>query len=769
MKNHLRLILTTLIFGLSINGLYAQFIIKESYFETTGVSNTGDVSGYETWAGPYFLWNPDHGAYTEIGGAAPGNGVGGRARFSDDGNYISGTSYVEVPVPTNWERTVLSDFNYIFKGIEFPAGQKDFGYAVGQSLTYNGNGIVLRTTDGGASWSPMWVDNQHRGLEAESFPTTYTGYVGGWNRYFAKTTNSGWDWQVLNPGGLDNVYIYTSIEFKDELNGIVTAQLDNGYAVYITSDGGATWSTGSGVAGIPSKVVYAGGNTYYLSTTNGRVQKSVNNGLTWTTKLTYPSVYFLGLNFYNELTGYVLAETYISKTTDGGATWVESPVIPGVTDGVLWRDIEWLSPNELIITGTPDMICESHNGGASWTWANQAIFNGEPALYDISATDVAVMICGSQGNFYKKSLISSIDIAEMSRYNKTTQQWSSLGSLGNVVDNSTSSGYCISGNGNTVVGNSWVTSPNVHAHAVAWNETDGVVDLGTLYPGRSTRADAVNFDGSVIVGYQDFNGPWKSAVWRKNPSGGYFPNQHLLIDPNGNPDDEMNQLGQATAVSADGNWIGGYGDFAFNNPWIWSEATGVIDLGSIGMPEGTIGYVSGMNHDASIVVGWYEYSPDPWSQEYAPFIWTPELGSQNLNTFITETLGFTMQMGPVWSVTSISENGRYITGWGVDPNVGPWGETFCFRLELSDWLGLKKTAETENVRIYPNPFMDKFNIHSNETLQKVDILDVSGRLVKTISSRDKDISVDMSHFNGGVYFVNTLSGSTTRTYKVVKE
>jgi photosystem II stability/assembly factor-like uncharacterized protein len=769
MKKYVRFVLISSILALSANHLIAQYVVKETFFETSGISNQGVVSGYENQAGPYSLWNPDQNTFVEIGGAAPGSGVGGRARFSEDGLYISGSSYTEWFLDTEWQRNVLTDYNYIFKAIDFPEDQTNFGYVAGQSVTYNGHGIVLRTTNGGTSWSEMWVDNDNRGLEAMSFPSMFTGYVGGWNQYFAKTQNGGWDWEVLTPGAGDDVYIYTSIEFKDDNNGVVTAQLDNGSAVYITSDGGSTWTTGSGLLGVPTKVRHAGGDTYFLSTNNGRVQKSTDNGLTWTSVLHYPGVLFLGLNFHDEMTGYVLAETYISKTTDGGANWVESSVSPA-TVGVLWRDIAWIDEDNLVIVGTPDMIYQSNDGGATWFWGNEELFNGNPALYEIAVTNNAVHVCGSQGNIYILSLVTSITGAEMSRYNTSTQEWSVLGSLGYIVDNTTSSGYNISGDGTTIVGNSYVVSPNTHAQAVVWTEETGVISLGTLHSGRSTRADGVSFDGSVIVGYQDFNGPWKSAVWRKNPDGGYFPNEYLLIDPNGSSTDEMNQLGQASAVSANGIWIGGYGDFAHNNPWIWSEATGLVDLGSMGLEPGTIGRVAAINHDGSIVVGWYRYSPDPWTNIYTPFIWTPALGAQNLNTFITETLGFTMEIGPIWNANVMSSNGKYIGGWGVDPNIGPWGEIFTFRLELPSWfVGIDEILSSSNTIVYPNPVKDQVNITSDLQIEKIELYNVNGQLLLSEIMKGSNNTINMSSMTSGIYILKAISNNSSKSFKVIKE
>lgn len=60
---------------------------------TEGISDTGVAAGSTGNAsGEYFLWTSGTGALP-IGGAPPGNGIGGQAKVSNDGRYISGTTY----------------------------------------------------------------------------------------------------------------------------------------------------------------------------------------------------------------------------------------------------------------------------------------------------------------------------------------------------------------------------------------------------------------------------------------------------------------------------------------------------------------------------------------------------------------------------------------------------------------------------------------------------------------------------------------------------
>jgi photosystem II stability/assembly factor-like uncharacterized protein len=748
--------------------LSAQYLVKPTFFETLGVSNQGLVSGYEGQAGPYSIWNPEDNAFYQIGGAAPGQGVGGAAKFSADGAFLSGTDYIEQIISTDWHRNVLSDFNYIFNCMEFPENQENWGYATGQSLTYNGNGIVLRTIDGGIHWTEKWIDTNHRGLEAMSFPTINTGYVGGWNGYFAKTADSANEWTEMDPAGPDNVWYYTAIEFKDDMNGIAAAYLEDGagMGIYVTQNGGETWTPGTGLAAVPAKICYTGADTYFLVTNSGTIQKSTDNGLTWNTVHT-TSATLTGISFQNSNVGIATGEQYIYKTNDGGATWQEQNVF----EGVIFRDVKWLDDMNLVLVGTPDVIFGSTDGGATWTWDNEALFNGEPALYAVAITSQDIHVCGSQGNFYKKSLISSRIVAEMSRYNTQTEQWTALGSLGQTVDATTSAGFSISGDGNTVAGNSWADPANgngytAYAHGFVWNQTEGNIDLGSIFSNqnRSSRANAINHDGSIVVGLQDLNGPWKSAVWRKNPAGGYFPNEYLLVDPNGSATDEFNQLGECSYVTPDGTWIGGEGDYANGNqPWIWSEATGVINLGDLSDGLGT-GRVGGISPDGSMVVGWF--SVFGWGAQPIPFIWTATGGIQNINDYITATLGFETNDNQVWIPNNMSANGKYVTGWGVNMATSEFGDLFTFRLELPE-LGVNQFAANTS-EVFPNPVSTTLNITAAQNINSVEVYNVRGQLLMSQNAKTSIKTIDMSALANGIYFVKAYADGASKTHKIIK-
>ncbi|MBK7028326.1 MAG: PKD domain-containing protein [Bacteroidales bacterium] len=292
---------------------------------------------------------------------------------------------------------INTGFDFILMGIEFPGGQSSIGFAAGESLTYMGDGIVIKTTNGGTTWTQLWTGTD-QGIEGISFPDMNTGYVGGWSEYFAKTTDGGLTWTPQTPG--TDIYFYTDVVFKDANHGVVTAQTNSGAGVFVTSNGGTTWTSGTGISGVPYGCCYVSGSTYYLVTNGGDIQRSTNDGLTWSTVYSGAGL-LLGIDFYNDNIGIAAGEDgWIFKTYDGGATWQPQQIAFGQP---LWHDFAWANQNDVFAVGTPEFIYTSNNGGSTWTDDfPQSTY--DPALYEVMFTaDGIGFICGSQGWFYRRA------------------------------------------------------------------------------------------------------------------------------------------------------------------------------------------------------------------------------------------------------------------------------------------------------------------------------------------------------------------------------
>lgn len=191
-------------------------------------------------------------------------------------------------------------------------------------------GTILRTSDGGNSWS-IQSSGTSIPLNDVYFADSFTGTAVGWNGVILSTVNGGTVWYEQDSGtnlGLLSVF------FVDESNGIVGGEDGT---ILITSDGGNTWtSIGpptdyyiSGVQLMESGVIHAaawvdyGGPYGYFG---GRVYRSTDGGIAW------QSTDFVNIPLYDIRYGSpsrgVAAGWNAYRTADGGLTWLKSASSP---------------------------------------------------------------------------------------------------------------------------------------------------------------------------------------------------------------------------------------------------------------------------------------------------------------------------------------------------------------------------------------------------------------------------------------------------------
>lgn len=206
---------------------------------------------------------------------------------------------------------------------------------------------------------------------------------------------------------------------------------------------------------------------------------------------------------------------------------------------------------------------------------------------------------------------------EAAIYDRNSGSWTNLGGIGGSIDASTSSGWGISGDGNHVVGLGWL--PNAQAHAIRWNQTDGMVDMGSTSPGQSSRANVVSGDGSVIGGWQDNDLGRSGAVWVNGV-------QELMIDSNGFA------VSEALAMSDDGQWVTGvtYGlpqTYRYNTITDTLEYIDPVDGGFFNPTAlGT-----GISDDGRTIIGSVrDFGPPIFG---TGFIWREGLGVMSLTEF----------------------------------------------------------------------------------------------------------------------------------------
>jgi probable HAF family extracellular repeat protein len=126
-----------------------------------------------------------------------------------------------------------------------------------------------------------------------------------------------------------------------------------------------------------------------------------------------------------------------------------------------------------------------------------------------------------------------------------------------------SGSFGASDDGKVVVGLAWDGCS--FARAFRWEESTGMVDLGSTVPGRSSRANNVSGDGRVVIGWQeDATGFRTGARWINGA-------QELFRGPSG-------MVGEAFGVNRDGTLVLGANctpSDAVPSGWTWTPAGGV--------------------------------------------------------------------------------------------------------------------------------------------------------------------------------------------------
>jgi len=167
--------------------------------------------------------------------------------------------------------------------------------------------------------------------------------------------------------------------------------------------------------------------------------------------------------------------------------------------------------------------------------------------------------------------------------------------------------FGISDDGTTVVGTAY---NGFNPRAWFWTSGGGMTNMGSDPSDSSgTNATAVSADGSVIVGYSDFN------AWRWT-SGGGIVDLSSLSGPS---------FAYALGVSADGSVVVGATNngSGTNQPWVWTSGDGIVNLPLLD-PGGTAVAVD-VSDDGLTIIG---FATDSNPNTYA-VMWAPEVPATN--------------------------------------------------------------------------------------------------------------------------------------------
>ena len=254
-------------------------------------------------------------------------------------------------------------------------------------------GTVLRTVDGGATWTRRPVPGgetlDFRDIEAFSADDAIlmSAGAGALSRIY-ETRDGGERWKLLlenrEPQGF-----FDSIAFWDTRRGLILGDAVGGSMVVLqTEDGGGSWKAGvvpsanegegAFAASGTAVVVRPGGRAWFATggTGGGRVYRSTDWGRSWQVSQTpvrhaSASSGIFSLAFQDDQRGVAVGGDYakpdedrdnIAFTTDGGRTWTASA--EGRPHG--FRSAVVCLQNGVMIAAGSGGTDVSHNSGRTW-------------------------------------------------------------------------------------------------------------------------------------------------------------------------------------------------------------------------------------------------------------------------------------------------------------------------------------------------------------------------------------------------------------------
>jgi photosystem II stability/assembly factor-like uncharacterized protein len=265
-------------------------------------------------------------------------------------------------------------YNY-WLDIYFLPSNPSYGWICGMQ------GKVLRTTNGGASWTGVKIPNADK-FESVHFANAFVGYVSGEAGIY-KTTDGGATWSNITPNGSSGLTNLWGNYFLNPDYGMVIGGGCSSYQrFWLTTDGGQSWTVALDSvynSGLTDLILYPNGSGY--ATSSGYLWQTLDSGRTWAlynnssgTEVWQEELTHIGSTFCLPYSG----NSCTGNGSGGGIRYTHS-------SGVAWSEHEvgahlygsfLLSEQEMWACGLDTSVYYSNTGGSSWEKLNCGIESG---------------------------------------------------------------------------------------------------------------------------------------------------------------------------------------------------------------------------------------------------------------------------------------------------------------------------------------------------------------------------------------------------------
>jgi len=691
----------------------------------------------------------------------------------------------------------LTDIQFINENVGFTTGQG-----------------VLKTIDGGITWKKKSDLNT---IAIHIIDSLNIWAVGGDNYTNTKglilhSTDGGENWNTID-GVIPNSYFYDVIFITPDIGFIVGEQkgLNPPLGLSLsTIDGGQTWTQntlpinltnfGNGYSGL--KKIYFYNNHGWIVGRGKLILHSDDSGQTWTIQNyswsdSFEYMDLESIFFVNENKGYAVGRNSFLSTSDGGNNWSD------IESSEYYTSIYFLNEQEGFLTNG-ESYSHTTDGGETWVEENVSIYLTNIYFFNnqigwITGNSSTLLSTVDAGNTWD---ISNMELAD--KFNDLflidEQYGWIVGNAGKIFSTQDSSETWISIESHTASDLYKVLFIN---HSVGWSIGECGLLINSIDGGLSWSPIAFTNKNLTSLFFVNEQTGWiggENVIFKTTDGGSTWDSTQVNFTVQ-----DMYFLNEDNGfVIGSGSTIAHTGDGGAN--WTSINHNYKLYLNSIHFSDKSHGWICG-----NTVL--YDHIGGP--HEHAVILSTSDAGNTwTLDTFkdydglndiffIDENIGYaisewpkgilkTINGGQSWAGNTLdpvnymnsiyftnSENGFIVgsTGW-INNKFEPFmllktkngGGDFPWNAEkiLTDSVTIKILKPGQNdMIIYPNPTSKDIYINTKLNINEISIIDVSGKIIKTITTDLKVINV--GDLVNGVYFLKITTGQITLTKKFIKQ
>ncbi len=230
-----------------------------------------------------------------------------------------------------------------------------FGFTVGNE------GVVLKTTDGGAIWEDLTFQDADSYFDVKVISQNEVIILS--QHKILVSSNGGNSWTEKPTGAIGG---HTAFFAKSASEIFITSKSGE---ILRTQNGGTSWDFVYNGTGYLSDIEFIDTQNAIVTGYNGLVLKSTDGGLTWNEKWRDNRNSFENIAFTGNLEGWIVASNYtdtIFRTQDGGETWTGE----NMGSKSFWHDITFMDADTGWVAGGSSgsgWILKTTDGGENWS------------------------------------------------------------------------------------------------------------------------------------------------------------------------------------------------------------------------------------------------------------------------------------------------------------------------------------------------------------------------------------------------------------------